>query len=147
MVEVGNDPKQSTAYPPAQALPHLSSDGRWWWNGKQWIPAPRRPNMMARSANVMAGLALVFGIFAILYSVLLMPSDLHLGKGLSDILGISAPPAAPGVVLGILALALPVHGHNLRQRRTMAWIGIACALLGFIISFFVMLAYSQQPAL
>lgn len=32
-----------TAYAaPAAAPPQYSADGRWWWNGQQWVPAPPR---------------------------------------------------------------------------------------------------------
>ena len=27
--------------PPGQSPPQYSSDGRWWWNGQQWVPNPQ----------------------------------------------------------------------------------------------------------
>ena len=38
---------------------------------------------------------------------------------------------ASGLVLGILALARPGHGHGQRPRRTMAWTAIGLSLVSF----------------
>lgn len=39
--------------------------------------------------------------------------------------------ALPGVVLGILALARPGHGHDRRRRRSLAWNAIGLSLFSF----------------
>jgi hypothetical protein len=33
-------PQQPNAWQPAQAPAPISPDGRWWWNGQQWMPMP-----------------------------------------------------------------------------------------------------------
>lgn len=51
--------------------------------------------------------------------------------------------AAPGLVLGILALVFPGHGHDLRSRQIVALIGIVLALLSAIAVFFSMQAINS----
>jgi hypothetical protein len=37
-------PAQSGYFASAAAAPtHVSPDGRWWWNGQQWVPMPVSP--------------------------------------------------------------------------------------------------------
>lgn len=39
------------------AAPHLSPDGRWWWNGTQWVPSPvPPPPVVAKHNKLTAGL-------------------------------------------------------------------------------------------
>jgi hypothetical protein len=33
-------PQTAGAWPRAQAAATVSPDGRWWWNGQQWMPMP-----------------------------------------------------------------------------------------------------------
>lgn len=62
---------QAAGAPPGQAAPHYSPDGRWWWNGNQWLPAPQSglgqpPPPPARHSRTTAGiLAILLGDFGV----------------------------------------------------------------------------------
>src|SRR5437899_3226308 len=50
-----------------QPQPQFSPDGRWWWNGQQWVPAPASPPVgAAPKSKIAAGLlAILLGDFGI----------------------------------------------------------------------------------
>ncbi len=116
-----------------QPPPQLSPDGRWWWNGNQWvpIPPPKPPG-----AGALASWALGFGIvnasmlgMYLLGSGFVEPfSGFNPGGG-GVFFGLAI--ALPGLVLGILALARPGHRHDRRRRRSLAWTAIGLSLLSF----------------
>jgi hypothetical protein len=47
---------------------------------------------------------------------------------------------ASGLVLGILALARPGHGHDRRLRRIMGWVAIGLSLVSFAGLYLILLA-------
>ncbi len=66
--------QDSTAPPPAgqppsvQPTPQFSPDGRWWWNGQQWVavPVPHQVTAAPRKSKIAAGLlAILLGDFGV----------------------------------------------------------------------------------
>lgn len=122
--------------PRGQAPPQYSSDGRWWWDGWQWVPvAPPVAPPVARPRRAGAALArwsLGVGLFTLCYATpmwFIGIADLATGGaelGWPDVL-FAAVLTSPGVVLGLLAFR---RGHPLTgDLRASAWAGILCSML------------------
>ena len=54
--------------PNTGAQPHYSPDGRWWWNGRQWLPVqPQVPQQQPRSTFwPVLGALLAFAVIAVI---------------------------------------------------------------------------------
>ncbi len=55
-------PPPSAQSPSSQPTPQFSPDGRWWWNGQQWVPVPVSPQAVGAvsKSKVAAGLLAIF---------------------------------------------------------------------------------------
>jgi len=128
--------------PPMVAPPQRSGDGRWWWNGYQWVPAaPPRALRRAGAGTIAGWSSLGLGVcmltFAPIFSIGIFDMRASGARGnASDVLSVLAL-ASPAVLLGIVALSWP--GGN-RERRTMAWVGIGTAMTGAVMMLFFLLA-------
>jgi TM2 domain-containing membrane protein YozV len=61
-------PSPAVQSPSVQPTPQFSPDGRWWWNGQQWVPVPASSQTLAASSKskVAAGLlAILLGDFGV----------------------------------------------------------------------------------
>jgi TM2 domain-containing membrane protein YozV len=68
----GMPPPPPPQAPPVQVqadvmAPHLSPDGRWWWNGSHWVPSPvQPPPVMSKHNRQTAGLlGILLGDFGV----------------------------------------------------------------------------------
>ena len=59
------------------APPQYSPDGRWWWNGQEWVPVPERP----KRSGLKIALAVVAGLVALLVVAVLALGSLLLPVG------------------------------------------------------------------
>ncbi len=125
-----------------------SADGHWWWNGRRWVPAEAVFRPRHRTAGTLANAALLSGLLPFGAAVILAFGTQAGVEGSSKfspatMIVTLAACAAPGLILGVLALVRPAHGHNLRRRWTVAGIGIVLALLGSIALFSLMQAINS----
>lgn len=116
--------------------PQLSTDGRWWWNGYEWVPAEpisSTSEVKPRGAGALANIAAGFGLVALVSPIGVgfveaPPGQAYDTGFLLEVLSLPLSCAILGLVLGVLALGFPGHGHDRSLRRRVAWAGIAGAL-------------------
>jgi hypothetical protein len=126
--------------------PQLSSDGRWWWTGYQWAPAEQASSKQPQppGPGALPKSAVGFGAFALaaLPLWLIGIDDMRSGSYQPGWADVSAALAVtlPGTVFGVLALALPGHGHDRSERRHLAWAGMAASLISTAVLCLILLA-------
>jgi TM2 domain-containing membrane protein YozV len=57
-------PTSAQGAPPGQATRQISPDGRWWWNGSEWVPMATPPPQ-ARNRTTAGILAILLGDFGV----------------------------------------------------------------------------------
>src|SRR5919204_6069550 len=129
------------AGPPSPAPPQYSADGRWWWNGREWVPvgaAPQQPpafDFFAPAPGLRIVLLVALGLTAAIFGLFTLWGLVAVAAGSTDFssLVFFAVFAAEFVVAAVALVGVAARTPWARVAAIIDGVAVSLTCLGLVL--------------